>query len=162
MLKEDASSSSLPLDASELAPNPHHERGDACQYCRNRRIRCSGTQPMCHQCTNLGRECLYDTGKPINRVEQLDDKVSEIEALLRSGGPSTPTQSNTEISAADGCAQARAAGPPTRGTSEPQPLRLPHHCSIDASATQPASTVRLNPAYRAQLPHLTSIPPSAT
>lgn len=77
-----APSTALPeSDPSYKAPL---KRGDACLYCRKRRIRCSATKPSCHHCTKLKRECVYDTGKPVSRVKQLEDKVAELEDMLRS------------------------------------------------------------------------------
>ncbi|KAL1412547.1 hypothetical protein Q8F55_000293 [Vanrija albida] len=71
---------------SELPFNPRPpplKRGDACLYCRKRRIRCSATKPSCHHCTKLKRECVYDSGKPTSRVRKLEDKVAELEGYLR-------------------------------------------------------------------------------
>ncbi|KAH6673871.1 fungal-specific transcription factor domain-containing protein [Halenospora varia] len=31
----------------------------ACNYCRNRRVKCSRTLPMCHACANSKKPCLY-------------------------------------------------------------------------------------------------------
>ena len=70
------------LNGSDKAPL---KRGDACLYCRKRRIRCSATKPSCDHCTKLKRPCVYDTGKPVSRVKQLEDKVAELEDMLRAG-----------------------------------------------------------------------------
>ncbi|ODN84983.1 hypothetical protein L202_00828 [Cryptococcus amylolentus CBS 6039] len=58
-------------------------RGDACQYCRKRRIRCSADKPSCQHCLKSGRECIYDIKKPTSRVQQLEDKVAQLESLLK-------------------------------------------------------------------------------
>lgn len=57
------------------------KRGDACLYCRKRRIKCSAEKPSCSQCSGK-RECTYDNGKPISRVRQLEDKVAQLESML--------------------------------------------------------------------------------
>ncbi|WVQ77553.1 hypothetical protein IAR50_007241 [Cryptococcus sp. DSM 104548] len=62
---------------------PPLKRGDACLYCRKRRIRCSSQKPACHHCLKSGRECVYDIKKPTSRVQQLEDKVAQLETLLR-------------------------------------------------------------------------------
>ena len=35
----------------------------ACELCRNRKIKCYGEQPMCRHCRELGLECNYASGK---------------------------------------------------------------------------------------------------
>lgn len=81
-----ATMSSNTAGPSDLPFNPRPpplKRGDACLYCRKRRIRCSATKPSCHHCTKLKRECIYDSGKPTSRVRKLEDKVAELEGYLR-------------------------------------------------------------------------------
>ena len=70
------------LNSAEKLPL---KRGDACLYCRRRRIRCSARKPQCHNCEKLDRECVYDTGKPLSRVKQLEEKVAELEGILKTG-----------------------------------------------------------------------------
>lgn len=62
------------------------KRGDACLYCRKRRIRCTAEKPSCQHCRKLKRECVYDSGKPVSRVKQLEEKVLELEEMLKGGG----------------------------------------------------------------------------
>ncbi|GFZ47521.1 hypothetical protein JCM24511_05265 [Saitozyma sp. JCM 24511] len=101
----------------------------------------------------------------ISRVEQLKNKVSELDSLTRSGAPSTPANTNTDISAASGGVQAREAGPTARGTSNPQSFQRHTIEPWMQVATQPAAKVKPNPrpnlAHRVQLPLSTSIPQSA-
>ncbi|EIW71404.1 hypothetical protein TREMEDRAFT_60335 [Tremella mesenterica DSM 1558] len=83
-MPKDDSSTHVSSSSSHKLPL---QRGDACLYCRKRRIRCSGNKPdPCDHCKKLKRECIYDNGKPVSRVRQLEDKVSELENLLRHGG----------------------------------------------------------------------------
>ena len=80
------------------------KRGDACLYCRKRRIKCSATKPSCQHCTKLKRECVYDNGKHVSRVKQLEEKVAELEGLLGtapdpsslSGNSSHPTPATSQ------------------------------------------------------------------
>ncbi|WWD20388.1 hypothetical protein CI109_104864 [Kwoniella shandongensis] len=73
------------MPKEDTAHPPPLRRGDACLYCRKRRIRCSATKPTCQHCQKLGRECVYDNGKPVSRVKQLEDKVELLERLLSGG-----------------------------------------------------------------------------
>jgi hypothetical protein len=68
------------------------KRGDACLYCRKRRIKCSAEKPSCSQC-NGRRECTYDNGKPISRVRQLEDKVAQLEGMLLQTSSRRPSES---------------------------------------------------------------------
>lgn len=69
-------------ESSTQGGKPVLKRGDACLYCRKRRIRCSADKPSCQHCKGK-RECIYDNGKPISRVRQLEDKVAQLEGLLK-------------------------------------------------------------------------------
>nr|XP_018260194.1 uncharacterized protein I303_07111 [Kwoniella dejecticola CBS 10117]OBR82352.1 hypothetical protein I303_07111 [Kwoniella dejecticola CBS 10117] len=71
----------MPKD--EPSHPPPLKRGDACLYCRKRRIRCSAEKPTCSHCLKSGRECVYDSGKPVSRVKQLEEKVAQLENLLQ-------------------------------------------------------------------------------
>lgn len=81
---------------------PHRaplKRGDACLYCRKRRIRCSATKPSCHHCTKLKRVCVYDTSKPVSRVRQLENKVAELEDSLRAAHATIQAQLQAQTAA---------------------------------------------------------------
>ena len=71
------------------------KRGDACLYCRKRRIRCSATKPSCQHCTKLKRDCVYDSGKPVSRVKQLEEKVAELQGMLKTGPESSSLTGNS-------------------------------------------------------------------
>ncbi|KAL0255322.1 hypothetical protein I308_100120 [Cryptococcus tetragattii IND107] len=77
----------MPKEDPQSHPPPL-KRGDACLYCRKRRIRCSATKPTCTHCAKIGRECVYDVKKPTSRVQQLEEKVAQLESLLRNGAMS--------------------------------------------------------------------------
>lgn len=69
------------------------KRGDACLYCRKRRIKCSAEKPSCSQCLGK-RECAYDNGKPVSRVRQLEDKVAQLESMLQQTSSRRPSASD--------------------------------------------------------------------
>ena len=73
------------------------KRGDACLYCRKRRIKCSAEKPSCSQC-NGKRDCTYDNGKPVSRVRQLEDKVAQLESMLLQTSSRRPSESEGESS----------------------------------------------------------------
>ena len=101
----------MPRD-SDTAKAPL-KRGDACLYCRKRRIKCSAEKPSCSQC-NGRRECVYDNGKPVSRVRQLEDKVAQLESMLiqtTSRRPSESEQSN------EGPSQLDSGGNPRTNSS---------------------------------------------
>lgn len=101
------------LDAAGDRPPPL-KRGDACLYCRKRRIRCSATKPSCHHCTKLRRECVYDVGKPISRVRRLENKVAELESYLQAA-EAAAAEANGRAAHAHAqvrAAQAQRATPP--------------------------------------------------
>ncbi|KIR53909.1 hypothetical protein I315_03525 [Cryptococcus gattii Ru294] len=77
----------MPKEDPQSHPPPL-KRGDACLYCRKRRIRCSATKPTCTHCAKIGRECVYDVKKPTSRVQQLEEKVAQLESILRNGAMS--------------------------------------------------------------------------
>jgi hypothetical protein len=85
-MPRDADSGKVPL-----------KRGDACLYCRKRRIKCSAEKPSCSQC-NGKRECTYDNGKPVSRVRQLEDKVAQLESMLLQTSSRRPSESEGESS----------------------------------------------------------------
>lgn len=135
MPRDDSGPSSNPTaESSSKAPL---KRGDACLYCRKRRIRCSAEKPSCNHCTKLKRECVYDTGKPVSRVKQLEDKVAELEGLLKvgpsgavintlnQGGPTQFQQSQQSRSNSNG----------SNNDSIPPPPPLVHHSSSSSSST---------------------------
>lgn len=92
MPRDDTKATAVPgAEPTDPSQKTTLKRGDACLYCRKRRIRCSADKPSCQHCTKLGRECVYDTGKPVSRVKQLEDKVAELEDLLKLGAGQSHT-----------------------------------------------------------------------
>jgi hypothetical protein len=88
------------------------KRGDACLYCRKRRIKCSAEKPSCSQCHGK-RECEYDNGKPVSRVRQLEDKVAQLEGMLQQTSnrrPSSSDSPNGEPSRTGGVSHSNSSG----------------------------------------------------
>lgn len=50
----------------------------ACESCRNRKIKCHGEQPTCRHCRELGEECNYASGKRDRRGRQDDDILQKL------------------------------------------------------------------------------------
>ncbi|KAJ9145323.1 hypothetical protein NKR23_g5454 [Pleurostoma richardsiae] len=63
----------------------------ACEACRARKSRCSGTRPQCETCELRGTECVYSTGPGQTRYQGIMTEV----AKLRSALEEAPTQLNT-------------------------------------------------------------------
>lgn len=127
---------------------PHRaplKRGDACLYCRKRRIRCSATKPSCHHCSKLKRECVYDTSKPVSRVRQLENKVAELEESLRAAHATIQAQAQAQAAAVGG---AQVAG----GMAiMPDPLGVPPSTSYSTgSSSLEHSTAALTPGSHMQ------------
>ncbi|KAJ9107299.1 hypothetical protein QFC21_000749 [Naganishia friedmannii] len=58
-------------------------RGDACLFCRKRKLRCDALKPSCNQCIRARRElCEYDQGKPKSKVKILEAKIAELESQM--------------------------------------------------------------------------------
>ena len=124
MPKDDSHSSRAAADngGAEDEPNVSGQkdkvplkRGDACLYCRKRRIRCSAHKPTCEHCKKLGRDCVYDTGKPVSRVKQLEDKVAELQEMLVRQAGAGPALGKGPII---GMGQGQAHGQTGRGERE--------------------------------------------
>jgi hypothetical protein len=94
-------------------------RGDACLYCRKRRIKCSAEKPSCNHCRGK-RECSYDNGKPVSRVKQLEDKVAQLESMLQgAGGGATSRRPSEEESPEGGDFTGLRGGNTNSGSTRP-------------------------------------------
>lgn len=60
-------------------------RGSACLSCRRRKLKCTGTRPVCEQCSQMKRvhECKYDDSLKKSRTQLLREKLIVLEAKLR-------------------------------------------------------------------------------
>ena len=81
----------MPKDSTDASTLPHGnnngplKRGDACLQCRKRRIKCTAERPACHNCSKAGKTCVYDVGKPVSKIKQLEERVSELQSMLQAG-----------------------------------------------------------------------------
>ncbi|ORX37628.1 hypothetical protein BD324DRAFT_622673 [Kockovaella imperatae] len=151
-------------DAAGISKAPL-KRGDACLYCRKRRIKCSAEKPTCAHCRKGKRECVYDTGKPVSRVKQLEEKVAELEGMLKSSIPSngrssdTPPEDTSPPSRHDSSSSYNGfsafTDPGFVNISQSQPYTVPANPPIDPlttfAAQQQSYSVNVN-----QLPHNSS------
>ncbi|KAL4799602.1 hypothetical protein BDV19DRAFT_385370 [Aspergillus venezuelensis] len=74
----------------------------ACKFCRSRKRKCDGKQPICTACQNVERECVYeetDRVDPTKRLENIEsllqahtEAIAELsKSLARGSGESSPT-----------------------------------------------------------------------
>ncbi|WVF68407.1 hypothetical protein IAT40_003172 [Kwoniella sp. CBS 6097] len=117
---------------------PPLKRGDACLYCRKRRIRCSADKPTCQHCAKTGRECIYDSGKPVSRVKQLEEKVAELENMLKGGiAPSANGHAN---GGEPSSSRKESISSASASASVPPIPPLQHHSSSDQSIATSSDT----------------------
>ncbi|KIO33634.1 hypothetical protein M407DRAFT_17595 [Tulasnella calospora MUT 4182] len=66
------------------AKGPTLGKGKACEYCRYRRIRCSGTRPICQNCRHGNKECVYlDKPRASTSTSALEVKLADLEERYR-------------------------------------------------------------------------------
>lgn len=85
----------------------------ACIICRKRKLKCDGTKPSCSTCTRLGHSCAYDevrrkSGPKRGYVKALEERLKQVETLLKTQDPALPTPDVTPTSYAP--AQASSSG----------------------------------------------------
>lgn len=61
----------------------------ACFYCRAKRIRCSGTKPVCTACGKAGAECEWPSGRRRKRTRREMEEARRVEAAAATSAPST-------------------------------------------------------------------------
>ncbi|RDW88831.1 hypothetical protein BP6252_00863 [Coleophoma cylindrospora] len=81
------------------APIPKPKR-IACIICRKRKLKCDGTKPSCSTCSRLGHNCAYDeqrkkSGPKRGYVKALEERLKQVETLLKSQEPATTTSETT-------------------------------------------------------------------
>ncbi|TLD30905.1 hypothetical protein PspLS_01792 [Pyricularia sp. CBS 133598] len=123
------SSEDLADGAAAAGGNPRKARkvSRACDYCKARKAKCSGTQP-CDKCTQKGRPCQYD-------------------AKYSRGRPPTPLQSSTALSATT-VPVVESTSPGPRSASETRQPNAPH-----AGSLHPGPNAGSAPASRASPEH---------
>ncbi|KAI0421232.1 fungal-specific transcription factor domain-containing protein [Xylaria grammica] len=72
----------------------------ACMICRKRKLRCDGIKPSCSTCTRLGHSCAYDevrkkSGPKRGYVKALEERLKQVEELLKTQEPSSSTSPET-------------------------------------------------------------------
>ncbi|TGO24247.1 hypothetical protein BPAE_0108g00400 [Botrytis paeoniae] len=70
----------------------------ACIICRKRKLKCDGSKPSCSTCTRLGHDCAYDpvrrkSGPKRGYVKALEERLKQVENMLKSQEPTTTTTS---------------------------------------------------------------------
>lgn len=84
----------------------------ACFYCRAKRIRCSGTKPVCTACTKAGATCEWPAGRRRKRTRREMEEARRVEAAV-SAASSGPGMTHYGISPSD------ANGAPVQPQSVP-------------------------------------------
>ncbi|KAJ6790104.1 hypothetical protein PWT90_02108 [Aphanocladium album] len=69
----------------------------ACMICRKRKLKCDGLRPSCSTCSRLGHSCAYDeqrrkSGPKRGYVKALEERLKQVETLLKTQEPSQPPQ----------------------------------------------------------------------
>lgn len=58
-------------------------RGNACEFCKRRKLRCDGARPACDHCAKKpGRVCVYSQKKPVPKLRAMQERLAELEAAL--------------------------------------------------------------------------------
>ncbi|KAI0100662.1 fungal-specific transcription factor [Nemania sp. FL0031] len=96
---------SPPADPSaQTAPRSNNDvpkpKRLACMICRKRKLRCDGIKPSCSTCTRLGHSCAYDevrkkSGPKRGYVKALEERLKQVEELLKTQEPSSSTSPET-------------------------------------------------------------------
>ncbi|BEI92189.1 uncharacterized protein CcaverHIS019_0410090 [Cutaneotrichosporon cavernicola] len=85
----------------------------ACFYCRAKRIRCSGTKPVCTACAKGGATCEWPTGRRRKRTRREMEEARRVEAAATTS--SAPGSGMTHY----GISPGGANGAPVNATSVP-------------------------------------------
>ncbi|KGQ03050.1 hypothetical protein BBAD15_g11742 [Beauveria bassiana D1-5] len=72
----------------------------ACMICRKRKLKCDGLRPSCSTCSRLGHSCAYDeqrrkSGPKRGYVKALEERLKQVETLLKTQEPSQSAQSSS-------------------------------------------------------------------
>ncbi|KZV67113.1 hypothetical protein PENSPDRAFT_755138 [Peniophora sp. CONT] len=72
------------FESRSASPSRSLSRGQACVACRQRKIKCDGTRPVCGQCTRARRpqECHFE-GVTRSRVQVLEESIQALEARIK-------------------------------------------------------------------------------
>ncbi|KAJ6601128.1 hypothetical protein DFH09DRAFT_1126923 [Mycena vulgaris] len=70
--------------SAEFTPNSSLPRGQACAYCRRRKMRCDGQRPVCGPCSRALRpdDCEYTENHSRSRADVLEEDISRLESRI--------------------------------------------------------------------------------
>ncbi|WWC70190.1 uncharacterized protein I206_104140 [Kwoniella pini CBS 10737] len=103
-------------------------RGDACQQCKTRKVRCPAQKPACANCTRKNRECIYTSRtQQQNEIEPLPTIQPEIYDI-----PHLPTHSSTSFDLL------RQNGQSSRSSTNDLPNTLPPTPSFESFSLDPS------------------------
>ncbi|RMZ92732.1 hypothetical protein DV736_g31, partial [Chaetothyriales sp. CBS 134916] len=102
------------------AGKPRKRLGQACNTCREKKIRCDPQVPKCTQCQKFGRECKFESGKSSQKV--------------RLSSPMTPEPQKDSLGDRHGSSAS------TETASEQNTSRQTSRSSVNAEHLSPAST----------------------
>ncbi|OAA43023.1 binuclear zinc transcription factor [Beauveria brongniartii RCEF 3172] len=93
------SADNLPDNVPDNSSVPKPKRL-ACMICRKRKLKCDGLRPSCSTCSRLGHSCAYDeqrrkSGPKRGYVKALEERLKQVETLLKTQEPSQPAQSSS-------------------------------------------------------------------
>jgi hypothetical protein len=60
-------------------------RGGACDFCKQRKLKCSADLPACAICARNNQICVYSQKKQRSKVKILEDRLAELERRLQPG-----------------------------------------------------------------------------
>jgi len=60
-------------------------RGGACDFCKQRKLKCSADMPSCAICIRNNQICVYSQKKQRSKVKILEDRLAELERRLQTG-----------------------------------------------------------------------------
>jgi hypothetical protein len=69
----------------------------SCASCRQRKVKCDKTQPVCTQCSRASLQCVYPSRKPTRRLprprqSELLERISRLESIVGNADPSLLAQ----------------------------------------------------------------------
>ncbi|KAJ6500757.1 hypothetical protein C8R45DRAFT_80213 [Mycena sanguinolenta] len=72
------------MSARDEQHSGHLQRGQACYYCRRRKMKCDGARPICGQCNTSNRpeDCEYTNGQKRPTAQILEENISYIEKRI--------------------------------------------------------------------------------
>ena len=78
------------------AGKPRKRLGQACNVCREKKIRCDPQLPKCAQCQKFGRECKFESSSRSSKHSSNKDSISSRENQMESHHERTGSSTSTE------------------------------------------------------------------